>query len=153
RSTNGEVRLTITGRIEVAHVAELQRLVDADSADHRRIVLDLKDVKLVDREAVTFFVRCEARGIKLENCPAYVREWIRHEVAENDKGHWPAASRHRRRRVRGPGRRQGAPSHARRGGSDRPEQPPRLPATALPGGHLHAHAVADRFCNPSNLAQ
>ena len=84
RSANGDVRFTIAGRIDVAHVAELQRLINGES-DHRPIVLDLRDVKLVDREAVSFFVWCEARGIRLENCPAYVREWIRHEVDETGK--------------------------------------------------------------------
>jgi anti-anti-sigma regulatory factor len=85
RSANGEVRLTITGHVDAAHVAELQRLVDAESAGHRPIVLDLKDVKLVDREAVGFFVRCEASGIRLDNCPAYLREWIGHEVDETGR--------------------------------------------------------------------
>ena len=42
----------------------------------------VEDVKLVDREAVSFLAPCEASGIRLENCPAYVREWIRHEVDE-----------------------------------------------------------------------
>ena len=42
-------------------------------------------MKLVDREAVSFIARCEASGIRLENCPAYVREWIRHEVDETGK--------------------------------------------------------------------
>jgi hypothetical protein len=77
RSANGEVRFTLTGRVGVAHVAELQRLIDA--------VLDLEDVKLVDREAVSFLARCEASGIKLDNCPAYVREWLRHAVDETGK--------------------------------------------------------------------
>lgn len=85
RSANGEVRLTITGHVDAAHVAELQRLVDAESAGHRPIVLDLKDVKLVDREAVGFLVRCEASGIRLDNCPAYLREWIGHEVDETGR--------------------------------------------------------------------
>lgn len=84
RSANGEVRLTITGHVDAAHVAELQRLVDAESAGHRPIVLDLK-VKLVDREAVGFLVRCEASGIRLDNCPAYLREWIGHEVDETGR--------------------------------------------------------------------
>jgi hypothetical protein len=30
----------------------------------------------VDRETVRFLAACEARGIKLANCPSYVREWI-----------------------------------------------------------------------------
>jgi len=82
RSANGEVRFTIAGRVDVAHVAELQRVIDGESTDHRPIVLDLRDVRLVDRAAVSFLVWCEARGIRLDNCPAYVREWIRHEVDE-----------------------------------------------------------------------
>jgi hypothetical protein len=84
RSANGEVRFTLTGRVGLAHVAELQRLIDAESAGNRPIVLDLEDVKLVDREAVSFLARCEASGIKLDNCPAYVREWIRHAVDETE---------------------------------------------------------------------
>jgi hypothetical protein len=85
RSANGEVRFTIAGRVDMAHVAELQRVIEGESANHRPIVLDLRDVKLVDREAVRFFVWCEARGIRLDNCPAYVREWIRHAVDETGK--------------------------------------------------------------------
>ena len=68
----------ISGRIEAAHVAELQRLIEDEEG--RSVVLDLRDVKLVDRDAVTFLVRCEAIGVRLDNCPAYVREWIGHEV-------------------------------------------------------------------------
>jgi hypothetical protein len=80
RSVDGEeVRLTISGRIEAEHVAELQRLLDEETGDHRALVLDLKDVKLVARDAMSFFVRCQARGVRLEHCPSYVREWIRHE--------------------------------------------------------------------------
>ena len=86
RSANGEVHLTITGHVDAAHVAELQRLIDGESAGHRPLVLDLKDVKLVDREAVGFFVRCEASEISLDNCPAYLREWIRHAANETEEG-------------------------------------------------------------------
>ena len=85
RSANGEVRFTLSGRVGVAHVAELQRLIDAEPAESRPIVLDLEDVKLVDREAVSFLARCEASGIKLDNCPAYVREWLRHAADDTGK--------------------------------------------------------------------
>ena len=85
RSANGEVRFTLTGHVGVAHVAELQRLIDAEPAGNRPMVLDLGHVKLVDREAVSFLARCEASGIKLDNCPAYVREWIRHAVDDTSR--------------------------------------------------------------------
>jgi len=69
------VAFTLSGRIRAEEVEELQRLLEVEGQDHD-IVLDLKDVKLVDRDAVKFLARCEANGTQLENCPAYIREWI-----------------------------------------------------------------------------
>ena len=57
-------------------VAELMELFDRD---YRNIILDLRDVRLADRDAVTFLRVCEADGMELENCPAYVREWMDRE--------------------------------------------------------------------------
>jgi hypothetical protein len=42
----------------------------------RAIVLDLKDLVLVDREAIRFLRRCEGQGIVLRNCPPYIRGWM-----------------------------------------------------------------------------
>ena len=66
---------TLSGRIEQMHVSELQKLLEAD-ADLGAIEFDLEEVRLVDRESVRFLASCEARGIKLKNCPSYIREWI-----------------------------------------------------------------------------
>ena len=55
-------------------------LLAAEPAD-RSIVLDLKDLVLVDREAVRFLCRCEGQGIALRNCPPYIREWVDRERA------------------------------------------------------------------------
>lgn len=38
-----------------------------------------RDVVLVDREALTFFVFSEKNGIAVRNCPAYIREWTDRE--------------------------------------------------------------------------
>jgi hypothetical protein len=62
--------------MEAEQVAELRKLFDRDCRD---IILDLWDVRLVDRDAVRFLRGCEADGVKLENCPAYVREWMDRE--------------------------------------------------------------------------
>lgn len=70
--------LTLSGRIKAEGVAELQRLFEAEGQDSR-IVLDLKEVKLVDRDSVRFLAHCEKSGIELENCPAYIQEWIGRE--------------------------------------------------------------------------
>jgi hypothetical protein len=67
---------TLSGRMEAEQVAELKELFDRD---YRNIILDLRDVRLADRDAVTFLRVCEADGMKLENCPAYVREWMDRE--------------------------------------------------------------------------
>jgi predicted metal-binding protein len=67
---------TLSGRLEAEEVAELKKLIDGD---YRNIILDLKDVRLADRDAVKFLKGCEADGMKLENCPAYVREWMDRE--------------------------------------------------------------------------
>jgi len=47
--------------------------------DDRDIVLDLKDVTMVVRDVMHFFLRCEADGVKLENCASYIREWMERE--------------------------------------------------------------------------
>jgi hypothetical protein len=75
RSDDGYVvRLLLSGRIELQHVAELRRLIDEAERGAHPVTLDLKDVRLVDREAMAFLGRCESSGVSLENCPVYVRE-------------------------------------------------------------------------------
>jgi hypothetical protein len=67
---------TLSGRMEAAQIPELKELFDHD---YRKILLDLRDLRLADRDAVRFLRGCEADGMKLENCPAYVREWMDRE--------------------------------------------------------------------------
>ena len=78
RTANGEVVFRVSGRMDTENVGELKALF-ASEAKGRGIVLDLKDLTLVDRDAVRFLERCEADSIKLKNCPAYIREWIKRE--------------------------------------------------------------------------
>jgi anti-anti-sigma regulatory factor len=78
RAVNGEIVIKVSGRMDVENIAELETLVHKE-ADGRPIVLDLKDLTLVDRDAVGFLGSCEADSIKLKNCPAYIREWITRE--------------------------------------------------------------------------
>jgi anti-anti-sigma regulatory factor len=75
RTANGEVVFRLSGRMVEENVNELESLINAE-ATGRRIVLDLKDLRLVDQEVVSFLRRCEADNMKLKNCPAYIREWI-----------------------------------------------------------------------------
>ena len=68
----------LSGRIETPAIAELKRLFQGQT-DDRDIVLDLKDVTMVDRDVMHFFLHCEADGVKLENCASYIREWMERE--------------------------------------------------------------------------
>jgi anti-anti-sigma regulatory factor len=76
RASNGKVAFTLSGRIEREDFDELRRLFSLETVDHHHIMLDLKGVTLVDGDAAKFLAQCEADGIGLENCPAYVRSWI-----------------------------------------------------------------------------
>ena len=67
---------TLTGRMEEEHVVELKELFDSD---YQNIILDLRELRLADRDAVKFLRSCERDGMNLENCPAYVREWMDRE--------------------------------------------------------------------------
>src|SRR5688572_27069566 len=69
--------LMLSGDIAGDHTADLETLVDADGTGP--MVLDLKDVSVVDRAGVLLLARSEARGSILLNCPSYVREWIHRE--------------------------------------------------------------------------
>ena len=67
---------TLSGRIETTEdIEQLQQLLAAETSEEQ-LVLDLRDVTLVNEDAVKFLSRCEADGIQLENCPLHVRRWI-----------------------------------------------------------------------------
>jgi len=68
----------LSGRIETPAIAELRRLFKCQT-DYQDIVLDLKDVSVIDREVMRFLLRCEAVGVRLENCTPYIREWMERE--------------------------------------------------------------------------
>jgi hypothetical protein len=83
RSSNGQVVVfTLSGELDVEEIAELEALIGSEGKGCT-IVLDLKNLTLVGRDAVSFLGRCEADGIGLRNCAAYVREWITRERRGN----------------------------------------------------------------------
>jgi anti-anti-sigma regulatory factor len=78
------VVLTLSGRIDTEHVGELQRIVESHRGTH--LILDLTDVSLVDREAITMLAAFEDAGAELREGPAYVLEWIRNEHGKPSGG-------------------------------------------------------------------
>jgi len=78
KTANGEVTLKISGRMVAENVADVKMSLES-RVDGRQVVMDLQDLTLVDRDAVGFLAGCETEGVKIVNCPAYIREWIARE--------------------------------------------------------------------------
>ncbi|MBV9490840.1 MAG: hypothetical protein JO069_14145 [Verrucomicrobia bacterium] len=75
RGKEGTV-FALSGRIEAADLPQLESLAADETS---RVIFDLGEVNLAGREAILFLSRCEARGVRLENCPGFIREWIARE--------------------------------------------------------------------------
>ena len=76
RSADGKhLVLRLTGRIQSGNLNELKGLMEQSA----QVILDLEDVKLVDRDVVRFLGVCEVKGTVLRHCSPYIREWIEKE--------------------------------------------------------------------------
>lgn len=73
---DGVVIFALSGRIEESDLEQLEKLLSAEDGQGQSMGIDLKEVRLVDRQVVKFLGVCESEGIQLRNCPAYIREWI-----------------------------------------------------------------------------
>jgi len=73
--------LSLSGHLESEHLSYLREVLESEAAS-QKLVLDLKDLRLVDQNTVTFLAHCEASGARLRNCPAYIRNWIGTDNAE-----------------------------------------------------------------------
>jgi len=74
RTANGEVVFAVSGRLGAESLCELSTLLALETS--RAVTLELKDLVLVDREAVGFLRGCAEKGIELRNCPHYIRIWM-----------------------------------------------------------------------------
>lgn len=77
---SGVSTIRMIGRFQSEHVEELKKQVQ----NGPRLVLDLKQVTIVDVDVVRFLGASEADGVKLVHCPRYIREWMRREGFSHD---------------------------------------------------------------------
>ena len=75
------VTFALSGRIQKEDLGELKSLMEK----HKAVVLDLREVKLVDREAVRFLASFETDNATITNCPPYIHEWISRERGDHRK--------------------------------------------------------------------
>jgi anti-anti-sigma regulatory factor len=73
---NQIVILRLSGGIRLDGLQELKRQIEGVT---EKIVLDLKEVTLIEVEVVRFLGLCASRGTELRNCAPYIREWILQE--------------------------------------------------------------------------
>ena len=83
REANGQVLLRISGRLEGENLSELKELIQSEGSG-RRVVLDLRELTLVDQETVRFLEQLDSNGIELQNCAPYICEWIARQRDESN---------------------------------------------------------------------
>jgi anti-anti-sigma regulatory factor len=68
--------LRVSGRIDAEHVDTLRDLLEQEKG---KVAIDLREVTLINREAISFLALSEANGVELRNCADYIREWVDRE--------------------------------------------------------------------------
>jgi hypothetical protein len=77
-SEGNAIVFRVCGRVQIECVDTIKELIEGESA---KIALDLSEVTLADRDAVTFLAVYELKGIELRNCPVFLRWWVTREQA------------------------------------------------------------------------
>jgi len=75
---DGLIVLLVSGRLSGEHVDTLGNALQQESG---ALAIDLKDLCLVDGDAVQLLALAESNGTELRNCPQYIREWVNRERA------------------------------------------------------------------------
>lgn len=86
RFIENDVVLRVSGQLHGEHVDTLRELIRVEKG---RLALDLVEVTIVDRAAVSLLAASEISGTELRNAPAYVREWVTREK-EQTSGQLPS---------------------------------------------------------------
>ena len=68
--------IRLIGRVRAEDLVEVARQLEASGPG---AMLQLDEVTLVDVGVVRFLNRCETEGMRLVDCSAYIREWMRRE--------------------------------------------------------------------------
>jgi anti-anti-sigma regulatory factor len=75
--------IRLIGRMQAQHVEELKAQMAQIGASGARVALDLRELSLVDVDAVRFLGTCQAGGISIVHCPPYINDWIAKELGRD----------------------------------------------------------------------
>ena len=75
-SHGGSTTIRLIGHFQSEHIGELKKQLQDNGP---QLVLDLKELTVVDGEVVRFLAACRAEGIKIVHCSPYIRKWMAQE--------------------------------------------------------------------------
>ena len=74
-------KVSLHGRFTGEYVVEVEKALSENGCKTGEVVLDLRNVTFVDRVAMQFLARAEAKSIRIGNAPSYVTRWIEQEAS------------------------------------------------------------------------
>jgi hypothetical protein len=69
-------RICLSGQFRSEHLGQVMSEIERDGPS---VTLDLKELDLVDIDAVRFLSECESAGVQILRCSPYIREWMLQE--------------------------------------------------------------------------
>ncbi len=78
----GDATLALAGKCNGTSLGELRRAIDRARRSHKRVVIDLGEVTLLDRPSLQFLAAQMREDITLTNCPEYIQPWIYRETSQ-----------------------------------------------------------------------
>ena len=69
--------IRLIGDFQSDHIEELRKQVEHESSE---VILDLREITLVDVHVVQFLAECVTKGMKIVHCPRYIKKWLLRET-------------------------------------------------------------------------
>ena len=70
------VTLLLGGKMSGSALGELRREIDHALSQRKRVVIDLGEITLVDKQSVEFLAQQATERVEFINCPPYIQPWI-----------------------------------------------------------------------------
>jgi anti-anti-sigma regulatory factor len=77
----GVVTLVVAGTFNAVGVADFDRALEDARRLHQPVVLDLSEVRLIDRPTLKYLIDLMQHDFNLVICPDFVEHWIHRESA------------------------------------------------------------------------
>jgi anti-anti-sigma regulatory factor len=79
---NGDTTLALAGKCNGTSLGELRRAIERARRCHKRVVIDLSEVTLLDKPSLQFLAAQTREDVTLTNCPEYIQPWIYRESSQ-----------------------------------------------------------------------